>query len=290
MSLIKTILILSLLAGQAAVFQVDTEPSWWTNVELSSFYSPSRGRAIDFAIYIPPGYSESTMSYPVLYFLHGKGGNFLLYWGGISGEVLEARGDAGAWISGLITSGTIPPLIIVTPDDEDGAWGAVNESMVTEELISHIDANWRTIPDRRGRAIEGFSMGGMGASRYASRHPDLYCSTIIMAEPGLDSAVPYWEENRSVILQNQMGVRLAVGDQDEQLQPMNSLHNSLLSLDIPHEYEIVPGIDHNFGQLYNRIGIIGLQFHAACFQQFEIPKELPYKHFIPLAPRRHIPG
>jgi enterochelin esterase-like enzyme len=238
----------------------------FTNTELSSFYSESRDKTIDFIIFTPPGYENSTERYPVLYFLHGSSGNHFLYWGAISQFVPEANGDAGAWISELINKGEIPPLIIVTPDDNDGQWGETNEKMVTEELIRHIDSNWRTIPNRAGRAIEGFSMGGMGASRYSAKFSDIYCSSIIMAAPHSDELIPTWENNQDEVIENDLKISLVVGLEDPQLDSMVFLGESLNALRIPHQINLLTGVGHNVGEIYNQVGIEGLQFHAECFQ------------------------
>ena len=263
----------------------DSSP--WMNTELSSFYSPSRGETINFIIYTPPGYEEDDKQFPVLYFLHGRGGNHFLYWGSISQVIPEASGDAGAWISELINNEIIPPMIIVTPDDADGFWGQDNDIMITEELINHIDTNWRTIPNRTGRAIEGFSMGGMGASRYASRHADLYCSTIIMAAPHVEELIPDWDQNRREIIRTNLNVRLVVGNEDRQLEPMQILHRSLNSQVISHQFDIVSDVGHNVGELYNRVGIEGLQFHAECFDNSD-PIQL-YPVYLPNVARFYIP-
>ena len=259
----------------------------FTNTELSSYYSESRGETIDFIIFTPPGYEDSTERYPVLYFLHGRSGNHFLYWGAISQFVPEANGDAGAWISELITDGEIPPLIIVTPDDADGQWGETNEIMITEELIQHIDENWRTIPNRTGRAIEGFSMGGMGASRYAALYSDLYCSTIIMGAPLSDELVPTWEDNVDEVIENELKISLVVGSEDPQLDSMTFLNESLNALKIPHQFELLSGVGHNVGEIYNQAGIEGLQFHAECFQNAKPVYRYPI--FIPGAFNRYIP-
>jgi enterochelin esterase-like enzyme len=252
----------------------DSSP--FTNTELTSFYSPSREKTINFIIYTPPGYEENNTRFPVLYFLHGRGGNHFLYWGSISQSIPEADGDAGAWISELINNEIIPPMIIVTPDDSDGLWGQENEIMITEELINHIDSNWRTIPNRTGRAIEGFSMGGMGASRYASRHADLYCSTIIMAAPHVEELLPDWEQNRREFTNTDLNIRLVVGSDDGQLEPMQLLHESLNTQIIPHQFDVIPGVGHNVGELYNLVGIEGLRFHADCFDNSDQFLDNPY--------------
>ena len=262
-----TILLQILSALGLLLTNLTTRTSEWSNVQVSSFYSISRDRLISFAIYTPPGYESGNQRYPVLYFLHGKGSGYLLYWAAISEAIPEANGDAGAWLNQLIASGEIPPMIIVTPDDTDGFWSETNETMITQELVAHIDSNWRTIPERYGRAIEGFSMGALGASRYAARNSDLYCSTIIMSIPDAEPQISYWQDNYENIIANQLMTRLIVGEEDGCCYDSTiQFHNDLLGIEIPHEFETYPSIIHYFGDLYEQSGIEGLQFHADCFR------------------------
>ena len=266
------------------------QSSGWTNVQLSSFYSASRNREINFAIYTPPGYESGDQHYPVLYFLHGVGSGYLLYWVAISEAIPEAHGDAGAWLNSLINTGTIPPMIIVTPDDTDGSWGETNETMITQELTTYIDSNWRTIPNRTGRAIEGFSMGAMGASRYAARNSDLFCSSIIMSLPDADSQINFWQDNRQQILDDQLMTRLIVGEEDGCCYDSTiQFHNDLLSIEIPHEFETYPNIIHYVGDLYNQAGVEGLQFHANCFENGNHPPPALNNVFLPTIHRRYRP-
>jgi pimeloyl-ACP methyl ester carboxylesterase len=130
-------------------------------------------------------------------------------------------------------------------------------------------------------------MGGMGASRYASRHADLYCSTIIMAAPHVEELIPDWEQNRREIIRKDLNVRLVVGNEDRQLEPMQILHRSLNSQVISHQFDIVSDVGHNVGELYNRVGIEGLRFHAECFDNSD-PIQL-YPVYLPNVARFYIP-
>jgi enterochelin esterase-like enzyme len=239
----------------------------WQNVVEYSFYSPSRQQEILFTIYTPPGYEQSDERYPVLYFLHGSQGSHILFWNAISREVTAANEDAGGWISDLIESGQIPPLIIVAPNDSDGGWGDTNETMVTQELIQAIDGNWRTIANKNGRSLAGFSMGSAGAARYPAQNPELYCNTMLLAESHVDEAATLWAQNRDAILASGLQVGLVVGELDTRgVSATTAVVQILTELNIPHELKIVPDVPHNFGQLYNQIGVWALQFHAACWQ------------------------
>jgi enterochelin esterase-like enzyme len=141
----------------------------------------------------------------------------------------------------------------------------MNEVMVTEELVAFVDENWRTIPGREGRTIAGFSMGGFGTAVYAARHPDLYCSAMIMALGGSDEYLTIWQENQTDIVASGLLIGLLVGEDDRSgFKGTNELHETLNQLEIGHTFTVVPGVVHNFGQLYNAAGLEALQFQTQC--------------------------
>lgn len=79
------------------------------------------------------------------------------------------------------SNATCYPAIIVMPyggiGSEYADWRTGQERWETfhiKQLLPYIDASYRTIADRAHRAITGFSMGGLGTMRYATRHPDLF--------------------------------------------------------------------------------------------------------------------
>jgi len=239
----------------------------WQGVAEYTFFSQSRQQEIFFTLYTPPGYEQSDQRYPVLYFLHGSQGSHILFWNAISREVEAANGDAGAWVSQLIESGQLPPFIVASPRRPDGHWDEANEALVTQEFIQVVDSNWRTIPNRNGRSLAGFSLGAAGAMRYAALHPDLYCNAMPMAESGVDDAASLWQQNSAAVLQSGLEVALAVGELDTRgVNASTAVDQLLTELNIPHQLRIVPDVPHNFGQLYNQIGLWALQFHASCWQ------------------------
>jgi enterochelin esterase-like enzyme len=238
----------------------------WQGVAEYSFFSQSRQRDIFFTIYTPPGYGQTDQRYPVLYFLHGRQGSHILFWNAISREVEAANGDAGAWLSQLINSGQLPPFIVVAPNDSDGGWGDRNAVMVTQELVQAIDGNWRTIVGQNGRSLAGFSMGAGGAMAYSAQYPNLYCNTMPLAESGDEAALAKWEPNRTAVLESGLEVALVVGELDTRaVNASTAVAETLTQLNIPHQLQIIPDVPHNFGQLYNQIGLQALQFHASCW-------------------------
>lgn len=260
----------STLVSQSAVPAVTRQSTVerWQGVLEYSFFSQSRQQEIFFTIYTPPGYDQSEARYPVLYFLHGSQGSHILFWNAISREVPAANGDAGAWLSQLIEAGELPPFIVAAPRRPDGAWDAANEVLVTQEFMAAIDANWRTIPNRNGRSLAGFSLGAAGTMRYAALHPDLYCNAMPLAESGVDDAASLWQQNSTAVLESGLEVALVAGEIDTRAVNASTAVDQLLTeLNIPHQLRIVPEVPHNFGQLYNQIGLWALQFHASCWQE-----------------------
>lgn len=123
-------------------------------------------------ILLPTGYQDHPgLHYPVLYLLHGGYGSYVDW---------TTAGHAEQLTAGL-------PLIVVMPDGGKGGWysnwsngGSGGppqwETFHIDQLIPWVDANLRTVADRRGRAIAGLSMGGFGALSYAARHPERFAA------------------------------------------------------------------------------------------------------------------
>lgn len=95
-----------------------------------------------------------------------------------------------------VAAGTIEPCLIVFPDGYgDSFWAdSVNsakpaETNVKLEIIPHVDANYRTIASRHRRAVQGFSMGGFGAAKFAAKFPETFGACVIY-----DGAMLNWTQ------------------------------------------------------------------------------------------------
>lgn len=141
--------------------------------------SETLGRSWNLYVYLPPDYEGSGLEYPVLYLLHGSGGDETSWHTGI--EVLDA----------LISVGKVPPAIAVAPSAAYWWVDTVEpfERALIGELIPFVDKTYRTISARGGRAVAGFSMGGYGALRYALAYPDRFAASILLS-PAIYSALP----------------------------------------------------------------------------------------------------
>jgi diacylglycerol O-acyltransferase / trehalose O-mycolyltransferase len=123
-------------------------------------------------ILLPAGYrAEPRRRYPVLYLLHGAYADYRSWTRYGDAEAITARA----------------PLIVVMPDGGTMGWytdwyeGAEPvrpkwETYHVGELVPWVDAHFRTVAARRGRAIAGLSMGGYGALGYAARHPGTFAA------------------------------------------------------------------------------------------------------------------
>lgn len=145
-------------------------------VQQLSFQGPITGQPVNFSIYLPQGYASMTERLPVIYHLHGLDGTHN------SPQINAVPSSYEA----ARAAGLIDPAIIVFPDGYGNSFWADSattnkpaETNVIRELIPYVDANYQTIADRGSRVIQGFSMGGFGASMYAAKFPDVFSISVL---------------------------------------------------------------------------------------------------------------
>jgi S-formylglutathione hydrolase FrmB len=142
------------------------------------FTTPSLTGEAGVRVLLPVGYRESRRRYPVLYLLHGAGGDEKTW----------------TWVGRAAKSTKRHQVIVVMPDG--GAEGFYSdwfnggeggppqwESFHIGELIPWVDGRFRTRKGRRYRAVAGVSMGGFGALAYAARHPRLFANATSISGP-----------------------------------------------------------------------------------------------------------
>lgn len=137
-------------------------------------------------VYLPPSYESSPVRrYPVLYILHGFTDSDLQWMGWQKHFV-----NVPAAMERTLDAGTSQEMILVMPNAftafegsfygssvHTGDW----ERYVAEELVAHIDANYRTIADRDSRGLTGHSMGGYGTVRIGMKRADIFSSIYAMS-------------------------------------------------------------------------------------------------------------
>lgn len=155
------LILLALVLHVPAHFDVQS-PRVQNRLHEESVQSAALGRAMKYRILVPEDYERSQRRYPVLYLLHGLGGNYTDW---------TSRSNVAEYSRAL-------PLIIVMPDGHN-AWytnsdeGAY-ETYLLDDLTADVGKKYRTINSRYGRAIAGLSMGGYGALKMALKRPAMF--------------------------------------------------------------------------------------------------------------------
>jgi len=246
-----------------------------------------------FAVYLPPGYEYSQLSYPVLYLLHGAGDDQT---GWVQfGEVQHIADKAFA--EGIATQ-----MIIVMPDANTGKRGYFNdvnndwryEDFFFEELMPYVESTYRIKKEKRYRAIAGLSMGGGGTYFYAMHRPDLFSSACPLSAALRNNS---FEDFKNGLVSNEVEVKnpatleayydrhqalrqIEVNDaediksvkwffdcgDDDFLYEGNSLvHIAMKKKEIPHEFRIRDGA-HNWTYWRESLPTV-LSFVSDTFRQ-----------------------
>lgn len=235
-------------------------------IDTVSVYSKKMYRNIKNIVILPAGYNDSEV-YPVIYLLHGHGGNYGTWLGSIKKDL--------PYISGKYK------IIFVCPDGENSwYWDSpVNpksqfETYISKELVSHIDSNYRTISSPKGRAVTGFSMGGHGGLWLAFRHPDIFgaCGSIsggadirpFFNNWNIKDLLGKYNDNRNIwnkhtvitqvdkIKPGSLAIAIDCGTDDFFYGVNQALHNELMKRGIHHDYTTRPG-GHNYTYCNNAI-------------------------------------
>ena len=137
-------------------------------------------------VYLPPGYQDSQVRYPVIYYLHG------FTW---SDSLMIAVDHFDKLLDKAIATKKIRPVIVVMPDQYTLFRGSfyTNSSytgnwadFTGKDVVDYIDQNYRTIPERESRAVAGHSMGGQGAIKMGMWFPDVFSSVYALSPAVLD--------------------------------------------------------------------------------------------------------
>lgn len=260
-----------------------------TGVTHHTYYSESMKHDVGYCVYLPPDYNSSDARYPVIYNLHGAGGD-------------ELHGfEEAKLLDGGIRSGNWPPMILVMPnggkttfykDSYDGKY--MGETTIIRELIPHIDKTYRTIAARNGRCIEGFSMGGRGSTRLAMKYPDMFCSLFSQAGNVLHIADLYdpshpnyptfylgpdkarYPDNDAFLLlkknldqiKGKLRIQIWCGTKDDgHLPTVREFHSALLDAGVDHTYMEIEGLAHNLHQMISQYQAIWFDYHVESLRR-----------------------
>jgi enterochelin esterase-like enzyme len=193
-SLFKTTLLLSALLAQLASAQMQTEvppvvpgakPVAVESIKIhaTAVEGNLEGNAVerDVIVFLPPSYArEKQRRYPVVYALHGYS---------IGAEQWTHEIYVPQTIEGAFAQGA-QEMIVVLPDSKTVHNGSMYssssttgdfENFIARDVVSYMDAHYRTIADRQSRGLVGHSMGGYGATRIGMKHADVFGSLYIMS-------------------------------------------------------------------------------------------------------------
>lgn len=168
---------------QADLYQVNDVP----HGTVSRRWYDSPGLKMDrrITIYTPPGYEKGNKEYPVLYLLHGAGGDE---------EAWVTLGRAAQIMDNLIAQGKAKPMIVVMPNGnviQDAAPGEGSKGFYTpqfmvpktmdgtyeanfQEIIQFVENNYRAKENKKNRAIAGLSMGGFHSLHISRYYPNMF--------------------------------------------------------------------------------------------------------------------
>lgn len=234
--------------------------------------SPSMNKSVKVVTVTP----DKKGTYPVLYLLHGYGGN-AKSWVELKPELTKIADEKG--------------IVVVCPDGKNSwYWDSPKdpsyryETFVAKELVTYIDANYPTIADRKKRAITGLSMGGHGAMWLSLRNKNVFGAGGSMSG-GLDIR-PFpnnWEmakqlgpeaQNRAVwdahtainqidnLKNGDLAIIIDCGYGDFFFEVNNDFHKKLLKYKIDHDYITRPGV-HN-GQYWSN----SIDYQILFFEKF----------------------
>jgi enterochelin esterase family protein len=234
--------------------------------EIRTLLYPSKSNGVtrELNVYIPPGYDQAPdRRYPVLYLLHGFANDHHSW---------HRYGRANDILDNLLAKGAIAPFLVVMPLGYGGARvngdgtgiapensgqfrgdPALYERDLLEDVIPMIDGKYRTIADRKHRAIVGFSMGGGQAGRFGLRHLETFSTVGIMsaglggggntAAPGADPiaalAANPAKANEQIDL-----LWIACGKEDAAMKGAAALHEALGKAGIEHTFLETEGAHH----------------------------------------------
>jgi enterochelin esterase-like enzyme len=265
-------------AGDQSMLLVpgETAKPWEVHADIAhgkiieeKFYSEVFERVVSCFLYLPPGYDETDVSYPVVYMQHGRGD------------------DAGNWVyDGFIdrvadyqiAHDEMEPMIIVMPDGNNhdryfpgkkepkGDTRDAHERYVLTEVIPFAEQRYRI--DTSNRAIAGLSMGGGQTINVATRNPALFkavgpFSAVVYKDFGLNEK---GEGNLAEIHDalNRWDVfYIPIGSKDFLLKANQYLIKRLQLAEIQHEYYEAPGIGHCWPFWTQQAGLFLKKFSAS---------------------------
>lgn len=237
------------LAGQPG-FDVASENVPHGMIDTISYKSKTVGTTRRAIIYTPPGYVKGK-KYPVLYLLHGIGGDEKEWLKGGNPQVI---------LDNLYAGDKVTPMIVVMPNGramaDDRAIGnvmaadkvqafATFEKDLLADLIPYIEKKYPVYTDREHRAIAGLSMGGGQSLNFGLGNPDKFAwiggfSSAPNTKPAQELVPDPTTAREKIKL-----LFISCGASDGLIGFSKRTHDYLAQNNVPHIYFIEPGV-HDF--------------------------------------------
>lgn len=260
-----------------ALFLVLAAPSFAAKVDTLLVKSPSMNKDVEVIVVVPDAaLGKKAAACPAIYLLHGYGGNAKT-WIGVKPNLPQIADEKG--------------IIFVCPDGKNSwYWDSPKnpayryETFISSELVNYIDAHYKTIADRKARAITGLSMGGHGAMWNSIRHKDVFGAAgstsggVDIRPFPLNWEMPKqlgefaankrtWDEHTVVnqldkISNGDLAIIFDCGEDDFFLNVNKDLHNRLLARKINHDFITRPG--GHTGEYWNN----SIDYQILFFEKF----------------------
>jgi enterochelin esterase-like enzyme len=210
-------------------------------LEMISYESKSVGTTRKMQVYTPPGYSKEK-KYPVLYLLHGIGGDETEW---------QRFAKPNLLLDNLLAEGKVAPMIVVMPNGRaqknDRAEGnvyntapafAAFEQDLLKDVIPTIEARYSVQADREHRALAGLSMGGGQSLNFGLAHLDTFAwvggfSSAPNTKPAAE-LVP----DPAVAKEKLKLLWIACGKKDGLIRISQGVHAYLKEKDVPHVWHV----------------------------------------------------
>jgi enterochelin esterase family protein len=235
-------------------------------------------------VYTPPGYEEGKLKYPVLYLLHGSGGDE---------EAWVTLGEVPRILDNLIAEGKAEPMMVVMPNgnpSKQAAPGETKENLAYrpvmsntlpgykegsyelsfKEIVDFVDTHYRTLPAKSKRAVAGLSMGGFHSLFISANYPDLF-DYVGLFSPGINFKTvnmtnpAYNNLEDKLALQMKRSFKLywmGIGNTDALYEPMQDYKKTLDKLHFPYKY-----VESTRGHIWSNWRSYLLQFTPLLFKK-----------------------
>ena len=195
--------------------------------------SPDR----EVTVYLPPSYAtDQQRRFPTVYLLHGSGQRENAFLEGLAR--LQESADRLAAAQGF------SQFIVVTPNASTAAGEMYSghwERFIADDLVAHVDSQYRTLAHRMSRGLAGHDAGGTAALRIGMTRPEVFADLYLMSASGDGPTLEI--EKYAANLRASYAIAVDVGATDPSVAWNRQLHAAMTKLGIPHAYEEYDG-DH----------------------------------------------